>query len=53
MLKAKLISFVATRFPERALNFYSKILGLTLQNYDPAAMVFEANGTMLRVQRVR
>lgn len=53
MLESKIICFVATQQPARALKFYSETLGLTLVSDDPFAMVFDANGTMLRVQKVQ
>jgi catechol 2,3-dioxygenase-like lactoylglutathione lyase family enzyme len=52
MLKSKIISFVATQNPASARKFYEAILGLTLVRDDPFATVFDANGTMLRVQKV-
>jgi catechol 2,3-dioxygenase-like lactoylglutathione lyase family enzyme len=52
MLNSKIISFVATRNPASALKFYAETLGLTLVSDDPFAIVFDANGTMLRVQKV-
>src|SRR5215212_421022 len=52
MLNSKIISFVATQNPASALKFYAETLGLTLISDDPFAMVFDANGTMLRVQKV-
>jgi catechol 2,3-dioxygenase-like lactoylglutathione lyase family enzyme len=53
MLKAsKLIAFVATRDAARAKLFYQKILGLDLVSEDPSAVVFDANGTMIRMQKV-
>jgi len=53
MLNSKTISFVATQNPAKALVFYAETLGLKLISDDPFAMVFDANGTMLRVQKVR
>jgi len=53
MKKSKVISFVATQNPARALKFYAETLGLKLTGDDPFAIVFDANGTMLRVQKVR
>ena len=53
MLNSKIISFVATQNPANALVFYAETLGLKLISDDPFAMVFDANGTMLRVQKVR
>jgi catechol 2,3-dioxygenase-like lactoylglutathione lyase family enzyme len=51
-MKAKIIAFVATRQPARARKFYQTTLGLTLVEDGPFALVFDANGTMLRVQKV-
>ena len=36
----------------RAREFYENTLGLTLVSNDPFALVFDANGTTLRVQKV-
>ena len=47
-----LIAFVATASPERARRFYAEVLGLTLRSEDDFALVFDANGIMLRVVRV-
>lgn len=53
MLKtSKAICFVATQQPARARKFYVETLGLTLVEDGPFAFVFDANGTMLRVQKV-
>jgi predicted enzyme related to lactoylglutathione lyase len=48
----KLIAFVATRDGARARRFYEKTLGLTVISDDDFALVLDANGTMLRVQKV-
>src|SRR5437868_15517651 len=54
MLKsAQIMSFVATKNAAKARQFYQEALGLTLVSEDPYAIVFDANGTMLRVQKVR
>jgi len=50
---AKLMAFVATRDPARAKAFYGGVLGLSLVSEDGFAVVFDANGTLLRVQIVR
>ena len=47
------MAFVATLDPARAKEFYRGTLGLPLVNEDPFALVFDANGTMLRVTRVQ
>jgi len=48
----KIVAFVGTTDPVRAKAFYRDKLGLTLLTEDPFAVVFEANGTMLRVSIV-
>lgn len=46
----KLIAFVPTRDIAKAREFYKSVLGLQLATNDaPVALVFDANGTMLRV----
>ena len=52
MIHSKIISFVATRNPAGARKFYEQTLGLAFISEDPFAVVFDANGTMLRVQKV-
>ena len=49
----KLIAFAATTKPEAARKFYQQTLGLRLIDESPFAIVFDANGTMLRVQIVQ
>ena len=49
--QAKAVAFVATAQPEQALRFYRDVLGLTLTEDSPFAIVFDAFGTMLRVQK--
>jgi catechol 2,3-dioxygenase-like lactoylglutathione lyase family enzyme len=54
MLAAQpLVAFVATRDPDRARVFYQETLGLRLVSDEPYALVFDANGTTLRVQKVQ
>ena len=50
---SNLMAFVATTNPIRACAFYEKALGLTLLEDTPFALVFDANGIMLRVQKVQ
>jgi catechol 2,3-dioxygenase-like lactoylglutathione lyase family enzyme len=51
---SKVMAFVSTRDPERAKAFYRDTLGLRLASEElPFALVFDANGTMLRVTVVR
>ncbi len=47
-----LVAFVATTDAARARAFYQETLGLALVSDDPYALVFEANGTTIRVQKV-
>ena len=47
-----LIAFSATRDGDRARSFYEGVLGLRLVSDDPFALVFDARGTMLRIQKV-
>ncbi len=49
----KLIAFVATTDPARAKKFYRGTLRLRLVSEDPFALVFDVNGTMLRVATVQ
>jgi catechol 2,3-dioxygenase-like lactoylglutathione lyase family enzyme len=48
----RLIAFVATRDAKRAKEFYGGVLGLRPVSEDPFALVFDANGTMLRITLV-
>jgi catechol 2,3-dioxygenase-like lactoylglutathione lyase family enzyme len=48
-----IMAFCATNDAERALPFYRDVLGLTLREDTPFAMVFDAHGTMLRVQKTQ
>lgn len=50
---AKLVGFVATARPAEAKHFYENALGLSLIEDGPHALVFAANGTTLRVQKVQ
>jgi catechol 2,3-dioxygenase-like lactoylglutathione lyase family enzyme len=48
-----IMAFLATDNPERALPFYRDVLGLPLLEDSPFAIVFDVNGTTLRVQKTR
>ncbi|MGA8029595.1 MAG: VOC family protein [Bryobacteraceae bacterium] len=48
----KLTAFIATRDAARAKAFYGDALGLRLSSEDRFALVFDANGTMLRIATV-
>jgi catechol 2,3-dioxygenase-like lactoylglutathione lyase family enzyme len=51
--KGKLVAFAATTDFARARAFYEGVLGLSLaEDESPFALVFDANGTMLRVTNV-
>lgn len=50
--QARLVCFAATANPDSAKKFYTEILGLTLVEDSPFALVFDANGTGLRLQKV-
>jgi catechol 2,3-dioxygenase-like lactoylglutathione lyase family enzyme len=50
---SKLVAFVPTTDPAKARAFYEGVLGLRLvEDAKPFALVFDANGTMLRVTTV-
>jgi catechol 2,3-dioxygenase-like lactoylglutathione lyase family enzyme len=49
---SKLVAFIATANPLQARSFYQDKLGLTLLEDTPFALVFNAHGTTLRVQKV-
>ncbi len=49
---AKIIAFVATTDPVKAREFYESTVGLRFVSGDNFALVFDANGTMLRIQIV-
>ena len=46
------IAFVATADADAAVVFYRDVLGLTFVADDPFALVFDLNGTMLRIFKV-
>lgn len=49
----EIIAFVPTTDPGKARNFYEATLGLRFVSDDGFALVFEANGVMLRVVKVQ
>jgi len=49
---AKLVAFVSTTDAARSRAFYEGTLGLRFVSDEPYALVFDVNGTMLRVQKV-
>lgn len=51
---SKLVAFVATTDPKKARAFYEGVLGLPLvEDEKPFALIFDANGIMLRVTTVQ
>ncbi|MEO8041431.1 MAG: VOC family protein [Acidobacteriota bacterium] len=52
LANAKIGSFVATADPARAREFYENVLGLEFVSEEPYALVFNSNGTTLRIQKV-
>ena len=50
---SKIIAFVSTLDPVRARAFYEQVLGLSLVSDEPFALVFDANGMMLRITKVQ
>ncbi|HMJ24530.1 MAG TPA: hypothetical protein VK475_01815 [Pyrinomonadaceae bacterium] len=51
--KSKVVTFVATAKPDSAKSFYEQTLSLRLVADDAFAIVFDANGIMLRVQKLQ
>ena len=51
--ESRIVCFLDTKNPEIAKEFYQDILGLKLIEDTPHALVFDANGTTLRIQKVR
>jgi catechol 2,3-dioxygenase-like lactoylglutathione lyase family enzyme len=49
----EVMAFVPTAHPDLAMSFYRDTLGLELIEDSPFALVFRAERTMLRVQKVR
>lgn len=50
---SRLVCFAASARPEEARHFYERTLGLQFVEETPFALVFQANGTTLRIQKVR
>ena len=51
LAKCKIAAFIATANPDRARDFYEKTLGLKLVADEEYALVFDANGITLRIQK--
>ncbi len=52
LASARIIAFLAVTDRQRARDFYEGVLGLTLVEDEPMALVFDANGVMLRIAPV-
>jgi catechol 2,3-dioxygenase-like lactoylglutathione lyase family enzyme len=50
--QADLVAFLATADAERARDFYERVLGLRLVEDGPFALVLDAGGVTVRVQKV-
>ncbi len=50
---SKIVGFVATARPAESKRFYETTLGLVLVEEGPYALVFEANGITVRVQKLQ
>jgi catechol 2,3-dioxygenase-like lactoylglutathione lyase family enzyme len=50
--REKIMAFAAVRDGARAREFYEQVLGLSVISEDNFAVVIDANGTMLRLQKV-
>lgn len=50
--RSRLIGFLTTSDLSKAREFYEDILGLTYISENPFAIIFDADGTMLRIQKV-
>lgn len=48
----KFMAFSATTKPDKARAFYENVVGARFVEDSPFALVFDVNGTMLRVQKV-
>ena len=51
--RSKLMAFIATANPEGAKAFYEEVLGLELREDSPFALVFDADGVTLRIQKLQ
>lgn len=49
----KVMTFLATNQPDAALKFYRDVLGLAFREDSPYALVFDLDGTMLRIQKTK
>ena len=52
LARNEVIAFLETSDPERARRFYADVLGLTFVADTPFALIFDLNGTMLRISTI-
>lgn len=52
LASATVVTFLASGDPERSRRFYAETLGLPLKSDDGFALVFDADGIELRIQKV-
>jgi predicted enzyme related to lactoylglutathione lyase len=50
--RSSLAAFLTTSKPSEARVFFEEVLGLTFESEDQYALVFQANGTTLRIQKM-
>ncbi|MCI4373377.1 MAG: VOC family protein [Thermoplasmata archaeon] len=50
---ANVIAFLATARPEESRRFYQETLGLISLGEDPRTLMFDCNGTTLRIQKLK
>ena len=50
---AKMVGFVMTTDPRKAKAFYGDVLGFQLIDEDEYALVYDANGTMIRIGKAK
>jgi len=46
------VAFIATKDETKARHFYGEVLGLRLVRDEPSAIVFDARGTTVRIQKL-
>jgi catechol 2,3-dioxygenase-like lactoylglutathione lyase family enzyme len=46
------VAFIATKDETKARHFYEEVLGLRLVRDEPSAIVFDARGTTVRIQKL-
>jgi hypothetical protein len=49
---ARLVAFLATARPAECRQFYQRTLGLICMGEDAHTLIFDRNGTVLRIQKL-